>query len=191
MSALGLVETKGLTGAIEGADAMLKAADVRLLEKNLAGGGLVTITITGEVAAVKAAVDAAAAAIGRVTGAVLVSQHVIARPDVELEHILALKPGDAADVASRPETQNSAVAATPVTTADEAEDIIVVEEIVVDVSAPEAPRHSAAQLKKMSVTKLRHLAENLDTGLSPEKIASADRKTLIEAITHAYKHREE
>lgn len=54
MLALGLVETRGLLAAIEGADAMLKAADVRLLEKNLATGGLVTITIAGEVSAVQA-----------------------------------------------------------------------------------------------------------------------------------------
>ena len=59
MLALGLVETRGLIAAIEGADAMLKAADVRLLEKNLATGGLVTITIAGEVSAVQASVDAA------------------------------------------------------------------------------------------------------------------------------------
>ena len=57
MLALGLVETRGLIGAIEAADAMLKAADVRLLEKSLASGGLVTITIAGEVAAVQSSVD--------------------------------------------------------------------------------------------------------------------------------------
>lgn len=88
MTALGLVETKGLLAAIEGADAMLKAADVRLLEKNLAGGGLVTITIAGEVSAVQAAVSAAMAAIQRIPGSVLVSHHVIARPDVELSNII-------------------------------------------------------------------------------------------------------
>jgi microcompartment protein CcmL/EutN len=92
MPALGLVETRGLLAAIEGADAMLKAADVRLLEKSLASGGLVTITIAGEVSAVAASVDAAVAAIGRLRGELLVSHHVIARPDVELEHIVSLTP---------------------------------------------------------------------------------------------------
>lgn len=92
MSAIGLVETKGLLAAIEGADAMLKAADVRLLEKNLAGGGLVTITIAGEVSAVAAAVSAAVAAIGRIPGSVLVSQHVIPRPDAELSGIILTEP---------------------------------------------------------------------------------------------------
>ena len=92
MLALGLVETRGLIGAIEAADAMLKAADVRLLEKSLASGGLVTITIAGEVAAVQSSVDAAAASIARIEGAECVSRHVIPRPDAELEHILLLQP---------------------------------------------------------------------------------------------------
>ena len=92
MLALGLIETKGLIGAIEAADAMLKAADVRLLEKSLASGGLVTITIAGEVAAVQSSVDAAAASIARIEGAECVSRHVIPRPDAELEHILLLQP---------------------------------------------------------------------------------------------------
>lgn len=92
MTALGLIETKGLLAAIEGADAMLKAADVVLLEKNLASGGLVTISIAGEVAAVKAAVDAAVASIQRISAAALVSQHVIPRPDAELSKVLATNP---------------------------------------------------------------------------------------------------
>ena len=91
MLALGLIETRGLVGAIEGADVMLKAADVRLLEKNLASGGLVTISISGEVAAVRAAVDAAVAAIKSIKGSILVSRHVIARPDVELKGIISLQ----------------------------------------------------------------------------------------------------
>ena len=73
MLALGLIETKGLIGAIEAADAMLKAANVRLLEKSLATGGLVTITIAGEVAAVQSAVDAASASLDRIEGVVCVS----------------------------------------------------------------------------------------------------------------------
>lgn len=91
MTALGLVETKGLLAAIEGADAMLKAANVRLLEKNLAGGGLVTITIAGEVSAVQASVSAAVTAIQRIPGSILVSHHVIARPDMELANIIVTK----------------------------------------------------------------------------------------------------
>ena len=80
--ALGLVETKGLVGAIEAADAGLKAANVRLLSSERADAGLVTVMFGGDVAAVRAAVDAGAAAAGRVGQ--LVSAHVIPRPHEQL-----------------------------------------------------------------------------------------------------------
>ncbi len=84
MQALGFIETKGVLAAIEAADAMLKAADVSLIEKTKVGGGLVTVTVTGDVAAVKAAIDAGAAAVERIGGATLVTRHVIPRPHDEL-----------------------------------------------------------------------------------------------------------
>lgn len=86
--ALGLVETRGLVGAIEAADAALKAAPVRLLGTERADAGLVTIEVAGETAAVKAAVDAAAAAAERVGE--LVSVHVIPRPHPETTELVAL-----------------------------------------------------------------------------------------------------
>ena len=87
--ALGMVETKGLVGAIEAADAMVKAANVSLLGKEKIGSGLVTVMVRGDVGAVKAAVDAGAAAAKRVGE--LVSVHVIPRPHDEVEAILAQK----------------------------------------------------------------------------------------------------
>ena len=84
--ALGLVETRGLVGAIEAADAMVKAANVRLVGKEMIGGGYVTILVRGDVGAVKAATDAGAAAAKRVGE--LVSVHVIPRPHAEVERIL-------------------------------------------------------------------------------------------------------
>lgn len=81
-NALGLIETRGLTGAIEAADAGLKAAQVRLVGTERADAGLVTVKFTGSTAAVKAAVDAAAAAAQRVGE--LLSAHVIPRPHEEL-----------------------------------------------------------------------------------------------------------
>ena len=80
MEALGMIETYGLVPSIEAADAMLKAAEVRLLERTFVKGGLVTITVTGDVAAVKASVDAGAAAAARLGEHCLVTQHVIPRP---------------------------------------------------------------------------------------------------------------
>lgn len=88
MQALGLIETKGLIAAIESADAMLKAANVNLLEKTLVGGGLVSITITGDVGAVKAAVEAGSAAVRNINGTLLVSEHVIPRPHEDLDFII-------------------------------------------------------------------------------------------------------
>lgn len=84
MEALGMIETYGLVPAIEAADAMLKAAEVRLLERTFVKGGLVTITVTGDVAAVKASVDAGAAAAARLGERALVTQHVIPRPHPEV-----------------------------------------------------------------------------------------------------------
>ncbi len=81
--ALGLVETRGLVGAVEAADAGLKAANVRFLGSEYADAGLVTVMFSGDVAAVKAAVDAGAAAAERVGH--LVSRHVIPRPHPDLD----------------------------------------------------------------------------------------------------------
>ena len=84
--ALGLIETKGLVAAIEAADAMVKAAHVKIISKENVRGGLVAIKIVGETAAVKSAVDAGAAAAQRVGE--LVSVHVIPRPDDQIEMLL-------------------------------------------------------------------------------------------------------
>lgn len=86
MQALGMIETKGLIGAIEAADAMTKAANVTLIGKEKVGSGLITVMITGDVGAVKAAVDAGAAAAQQIGH--LVGVHVIARPHDEIENIL-------------------------------------------------------------------------------------------------------
>ena len=84
--ALGMIETKGLVGSIEAADAMVKAANVSLIGKVHVGGGLVTVMVRGDVGAVKAATDAGAAAAERVGE--LLSIHVIPRPHSDVEIIL-------------------------------------------------------------------------------------------------------
>jgi ethanolamine utilization protein EutM len=84
--ALGMVETKGLVGSIEAADAMVKAANVVLIGSEYVGGGYVTVMVRGDVGAVKAATDAGAAAAKRVGE--LVSVHVIPRPHEDVEMIL-------------------------------------------------------------------------------------------------------
>jgi len=84
--ALGMIETKGLVGAIEAADAMVKAANVTLIGYEKIGSGLVTVMVRGDVGAVKASVDAGAVAAGNVGE--VVSKHVIARPHMDTEKIL-------------------------------------------------------------------------------------------------------
>ena len=84
--AMGMVETKGLVGSIEAADAMVKAANVHLIGKVHVGGGLVTVMVRGDVGAVKASVEAGGAAAKRVGE--LVSVHVIPRPHDDVEAIL-------------------------------------------------------------------------------------------------------
>ena len=91
--ALGLVETKGLIGSVEAADAMVKAANVILVGKEYIGAGYVTVLVRGDVGAVKAATDAGAAAARRVGE--LVSVHVIPRPHSEVEKILPKAAKDA------------------------------------------------------------------------------------------------
>jgi microcompartment protein CcmL/EutN len=85
--AIGLIETRGLVGSVEAADAMVKAANVKLISKEYAGGGLVAVIVSGDVGAVKAAVDAGAAAAKRVGE--VVSVHIIPRPHSELSKLIS------------------------------------------------------------------------------------------------------
>ena len=84
--ALGMIETRGLIGAIEAADAMVKAANVVLIGKEYIGAGMVTVLARGDVGAIKAATDAGAAAARRVGE--LVSVHVIPRPHADVDRVL-------------------------------------------------------------------------------------------------------
>ncbi|MDR1061207.1 MAG: ethanolamine utilization microcompartment protein EutM, partial [Clostridiales bacterium] len=98
--ALGMVETRGLVGSVEAADAMVKAANVSLIGKVHVGGGFVTAMVRGDVGAVKAATDAGAAAAERVGE--LVSVHVIPRPHGDVELILPKIGGDPAGGGAAP-----------------------------------------------------------------------------------------
>jgi ethanolamine utilization protein EutM len=97
--ALGMIETRGLVGAVEAADAMVKAAKVVLVGKEQVGGGLVTVLVRGDVGAVKAATDAGAAAARRVGE--LISVHVIPRPHEEVDKLIPPAPPKKAATARR------------------------------------------------------------------------------------------
>ncbi len=193
MTALGFIETQGLLAAIEAADAMVKAADVRLLGKHIVGGGLVTITIAGEVSAVKASVDAAATALLRIDGAALVSRHVIARP---YEDVSALIVTDASltepettvatEVAVEEKSQAPEVAGIEQNSESDAVQREAADSCDVDAeSGPglESKHYTISELKKTTVSKLRQIALELsDISLTEEDIRTATKRKLIEAI---------
>lgn len=92
MEALGMIETVGLLAAIEAADVMTKSANIKILEKIYVGGGLVSITICGDIGAVKSSIDVGEAAVNNLGEGLLVSKHIIARPHGDLENIIKLEP---------------------------------------------------------------------------------------------------
>jgi ethanolamine utilization protein EutM len=104
--ALGLIETRGLIGAIEAADAMVKAARVKFLGRQKVKGGLVAVMVTGDVGAVKAAVDAGAAACKRV--GILVSSHVIPRPHDDIDLMIPGGPASEKTSATKKRPQQPA-----------------------------------------------------------------------------------
>ena len=164
--ALGLIETRGLIGAIEAADVMVKTANVRLIGKEIVRDGLVTVEVIGEVAAVKAAVDAGAAAAARV--GTLVSQHVIPRPVDDLEELLAGRPV---------EDRGSESA----TTAKKQKEAPKEEEFTTSASEPTG--YNRESLEGMTVTELRTLARHVQgLALQGREISRANKEVLISAL---------
>ena len=191
MMALGLVETLGLVPALEAADAMLKAADVRLLEKSYADAGLVTITVAGSVSAVQASVEAGKATVMRFPGDALVGAHVIPRPDAELALIINLDP----DKGKKQEEKAEAPAEEGEGEAEEPELGRAIEVSEKQQEAEASPAEAVAdqaRLKRMSLNRLRQMAWGMDKiSMSEDAIASADKKTLIAAIMQAFRKVEE
>ncbi len=161
MQALGMIETRGLVGAIEAADAMIKAANVALIGKVHAEGGLVAVMVRGEVGAVKAATDAGAAA-AKMVGE-LFAVHVIPRPDGEVEAILPRPP------AAGPPLPAVACKCDPLAA-----------------SAPVPPVFSPEDLAALSVGELRRLARSIpDLPIKGRNITLATKAQLLEAIAKA------
>ncbi len=183
MQALGLIETRGLLPAIECADVMLKTAQVELVGRDFVGGGLVTISVTGDVGAVKAAVEAGAVAVEKINPLLLVSQHVIPRPHQELAGMIG--PGPAAKQAP-PVPQQVKVNSLPgfdQTTNKKAIDNFVQEfglEQCVDA------------LKSLPVLKLRNLArEYKGLAIAGRAISKANKEDLIQQLKEYYNRKHE
>ena len=148
MNALGMIETRGLVAAIEAADAMVKAANVTLTRKEEVGGGLVTVMVRGDVGAVKAAVDAGAAAAERVGE--LISIHVIPRPHEELEWILT--DPDPGVAPKAPEDDSDAEEEEPVQTEQAAAEAKKTEVTIEEAAA--VPEHEASEKVKETGTEV-------------------------------------
>jgi len=163
--ALGMIETMGLVGAIEAADAMVKAANVVLIGKEKVRGGLVTVMVRGDVGAVKAATDAGAVAAQRVGE--LISVHVIPRPDCEIEPILPSPTpynNDNNHTNNNETMQNNAG--------------VINEE----------GRFDAGYLQELTVVELRKLARKIKgIGITGRQISMANKEELIKEILKAEK----
>lgn len=200
--ALGLIETKGLVGAIEAADAMCKAASVKLVSKEKVTGALIVVKIVGEVAAVKSAVDAGAAAAQRVGQ--LVSAHVIPRPDDQIEPIIydsveeekkeKKKTSKKVEEKQEPEIEE-VVVKEEIEEPEEIEEIKEEpeEEVIEDSAEEELEEESDKEseesgeippkwaLQKLNVHELRKLARSFDSyPIKGREISKANRQQLID-----------
>ena len=206
MKALGLIETKGTLAAVEAADAMVKAADVTLVEKTRVGGGLVTITVTGDVAAVQAAVDAGTAAVERIAASSLAAKLVIPRPHVELEILFTPKgPGGKTDPGVRDEEELEAEGAAVGETVEE-----VVGDVVGEVEESPHPAlpekldrqtldsiiekygiaEGMAMADGLKVTALRTLAREYgELKISGREVSKANKQLLLEELKSYYEAR--
>ena len=186
MKALGMIETRGLVASIESADAMVKAANVTLTCKEHVGGGLVTVMVRGDVGAVKAAVDAGAAAAERVGE--LVSVHVIPRPHEELEGILTT-PAPVTPTPKPPREPEEAppapVSPPPVPQPEPQPDpeVPAEEEKAEEGEAVQLSDLTDEVLEAMPVVKLRSVARSvgLDT-MTRKEIRFAKKEELVAAI---------
>lgn len=192
MNALGMIETYGYLAAVEALDSALKAANVSLVDVTKVKGGLVTVMVEGDVGAVKAAIDASAAAAERV--GTVVSVHVIPRPAQDVWNMLAKHadgpkqppegPGPEPDKEPEGPAEESFVseAEPEVPVIEETGDKEPEEPHPEEHEEPEIP--TVDQLEKMTVVSLRTLARKLKiTNMTPQEIRFAKKQELIHAIT--------
>lgn len=184
--ALGLIETRGLVGAIEAADAATKAADVELIGRERADAGLMTIKLRGDVAAVKAAVDAGAAAAQRVGE--LVSVHVIPHPDDETEILIYPPPGQTKEHPGRPtpaparrrETEPEGPAPAPPPA--EPDEVPAAEEPGIQPTSEDEAGY-LRELRQMTVHQLRRYARSVKAlPIFGRQISRANREDLIREL---------
>ena len=167
--AIGMIETKGLIALIEATDTMLKASEVRCLGKKQVGGGLNTVLIAGDVAAVETAVQAGSASVERLGEDLLTASHVIARPHIEattfvdeIQKVAESKPNEREEVV--------------VETSDQIENTEIVE--------TDQKKIVRYKLQQMKVTELRKLAKEQPNFSIPQKnIHRTNKEKLVKALS--------
>lgn len=189
MRALGLIETYGFIGAIEAADVMLKVANVSLLKLEKVHGGLVTVSIEGDVGAVKVAVEAGASAVQRFGTEFLHSSHVIPRPDQQLSSIL----DENTEMSLLQDEPTKEVTVAHLPNVSKATDKIVeaeehvtdsIEEPIVNVTTVKEYRR---QLERTKAADLRAMiSDNENISIAEEKLSSLVRKTMIAMLVDDY-----
>lgn len=203
MKAIGLIETRGLLPAIECADVMLKTAQVEFLNRTFVGSGLVTITVTGDVGAVKAAVEAGVTAVVKINPGALVSQHVIPRPHTEInimvvpqqENVSLLPDSEPTGNPDDPLT-NREMSAEYMEPAGAPREIANQRQIMPELFRKEGVdalvqelglEESVEVLKSLSVAKLRNLARDYKgLGLAGRAISKANKDLLLEKLADYY-----
>lgn len=201
MQALGLIETRGLLPAIECADVMLKTAQVELVERTFVGGGLVTITVTGDVGAVKAAVEAGVTAVTRISQLFLVAHHVIPRPHSDIETMVggSAIPTEEMPISEAPQEktvlpQDVVTESTePVTATENASSApIMLKHLTKDGVDAYVQKFGLEKtvnvLKLLSVVKLRKLARDYkELDIAGRAISKANKDLLIAKLTEYYR----
>ena len=184
MEAIGMIETKGLVASIEAADAMVKAANVRLINKERVGGGLVTVIVTGDVGAVKAATDAGAAAAERVGD--LISVHVIPRPAKDVGAMIE-GGGDIPPDTPPPKAAPKAPAAEVAAVAPASAEAPKAEPPKAPAPAKAAGRKSMEELAGMKVVALRsYLRQQHFADIDNGQIKYANKAELLDVFKRAY-----
>ncbi|MBP2027093.1 microcompartment protein CcmL/EutN [Acetoanaerobium pronyense] len=192
MQALGFIETKGLIAAIESADAMLKASNVKLLEKQYVGGGLVYISVTGDVGAVKAAVEAGQAVVKQIDENLLISHHVIPRPHGEVQNIILTEKKEFNEEIEIEEEKNQHIEVDKIiieTKEDINQGSIKGKESLDKAVLNYGIEKIIQVLNSFKVVRLRNLARQYkEFGIMGRGISKADKKMLIEEFRKYYEN---
>ena len=183
---IGLIETMGMIAAIEAGDTMLKTANVTLVNKEVVKGGLVTVVITGDVSAVKTAVDSAVVAVNNLGKGLLLSSHVIPRPDKSIKTLL---PGGNASIKEKNDTIESFPEETVIELQHDIEEQLpeipkeLSEEEIIDLLKENQDKMIREYLLNQTVAQLREMAkQHNDFIIERKQLYRTNKADLVEAV---------